>query len=172
MEVAIGAITSILGGTPLAAAAGGTAASASGLSGLATALSVLGTIGSGVSAFAQSNAMANQVELQSGQEQLQSQQRQTEQKRALMQVLGENDVTFAAAGIDLTGGIAAGARAKATKDATSQISIERQDSDFRATLAKLRAKGYRQQGAGQIGGALLGALGTGVNYKIDLQQQG
>ena len=175
MQLALGAIGKLLGGAGLSAAASATTTTASGLSGLSglgTALSILGTIGSGLSSASQSNAMVAQVEMQSGQEQLQSTQRQTEQKRALMQVLGENDVTFAAAGIDLTGGIAAGARAKATKDATEQISIERSDADFRASLAKLRAKGYRSQASGQIGGALLGALGKGVNYAIDLQGQG
>jgi hypothetical protein len=159
-----------------AAAAGGLASASSGvlsvLQGVSATLGILGQIGAGNAASNQAKDAANQAELESGQEQLKQTQRQTVMKRELARVLGENDVTFAAAGIDLSSGIAQSAAANATKRATDEISVDRADSDFRRALLKQRATGFRSQAKSARGGALLSAIGTGVGYGIDLAKRG
>lgn len=154
------------------AAPGMAAGGLSALQGVMTAVSVLGAIGQGLSAASESREMAAQAELQAGQEKVAGLQRQNQIRRSLAQVLGENDVAFAAAGIDISHGIADQARSTAHKRAAQEISIDRQDADFRAAMHRMRASGYRRRARGQVGGALLGALGSGANYAIDLVGRG
>ncbi|MBZ9856759.1 hypothetical protein LB566_23485 [Mesorhizobium sp. CA13] len=179
MQAAFAAIASIFGGGSAAAtaagAAGTTGATAAGLSGAQTLVSVLsaiGTLGAGFASAQADKDQANAVELQAGQDKVQDTQRQTQMKRTLLQVLGDNDVTFASAGIDITGGIAQDARQTASKRAADELTIDRRDSDFRAALAKMRAQGYRRRASSTVGGALLGAAGGLLNTQIDIGQRG
>lgn len=148
------------------------AATAGGLQGLTTAISALATIGGGLAGAAESRDLADQADLQDGQEQVQSAQRQAQMKRSLLEVLGNNDVTFAAAGIDLSSGIAQSARTEANKRAVQELSIDRQDTDFRRALHRMRAQGYRRRAGAQIGGALLGAVGQVGDYGIQRFERG
>lgn len=155
--------------------AGAAGASAGGLlsgSGFLTTLKVLGQLGAGLAAAGQANAMADQADLQAGQEQLQGAQRQTQMKRELMKVLGDNAVTFASAGIDISAGIAQSAAADAKKRAAQELSIDRQDTDFRRAVQRMRASSYRSQAGSAVGGALLGALGTAANHALDIRAVG
>ncbi|MCG8273115.1 hypothetical protein MIC97_16575 [Aquamicrobium sp. NLF2-7] len=170
MELALGAIAKVgglLGIGGGGAAAGATSAGLGGASTLLSALQAVGTIAGGLAAAGASKDMAAQTELQAGQEKVESTQRQTQMKRTLLQVLGENDVTFAAAGIDISGGIAQQARQTANRRAADELTIDRRDSDFRRAMLKMRSQGYRRQANSQIGGALLSAAGglisTGLN---------
>lgn len=189
MELAIAAAGKIFGGLGLASAAGGTATAAgaagtvattaaagsgalTALQGFATTLKVLGGIGAGIAAKNQANAAADQTELQSGQEQLQATQRQTTMKRELARVLGQNDVTYAAAGIDLAGGVAQSNATEAKKRAMDEISIDQQDTDFRRALYRMRARSQRQQGKSAMGGAMLGALGDVAGFGLDVAARG
>jgi hypothetical protein len=164
MNLAIAAAGKLFSSVGLSGAAGGAAATgASGFSAaslFSTALQVLGGIGAGVAAKNQAYDMAAQTDLQAGQEQVQATQRQTAMKRQLLQVLGENDVTFASAGIDISSGIAQSSAKDAKTRAQQEISIDRNDTDFRRAILRMRASGQRAQGRSAMGGALLGALGT------------
>lgn len=177
MQLALAALTkigSLLGGAGAAAGAAGAATSA-GLGGAQTIVSVLsavGTVMGGLSAAATSRDQADNADLQAGQEQVEATQRQTKMKRSLLNALGENDVAFAAAGIDITGGIAQDARATAEKRASEEITIDRRDSDFRRALLKMRADGYRRQAGAQIGGALLSAAGSLLDAGISGMSRG
>lgn len=165
MQLALGALAKV-GGLLFGgggAAAGATSAGLGGLSTITSVLSAIGTLGAGFAAAGASRDMANQTDLQEGQEKVETTQRQTQMKRTLLQVLGENDVAFAAAGIDISGGIAQDARQTANKRASEEITIDRRDSDFRRALLKMRAQGYRNQAKSQIGGALLSAAGGMLN---------
>jgi hypothetical protein len=180
MELAITAITaighgigSLLGiGGEAAGTAATTAGGFSGLQAFTTVLSALGTIGSGAAAAAQSREAADEADLQAGQDKVQSTQRQTQMKRTLMQVLGENDVAFASAGIDLNGGIAQASADTAKKRASEELTIDRRDEDFRQALFKLRASNLRSRAGSQMGGALIGALGQVANVGLDLSSRG
>lgn len=175
MELALGALAKIGG---LLTGGGGAAAGAAsaGLSGgqiLTSAISAIATIGSGMAAMQAANEQAVQTELQAGQDQVETVQRQTQMKRALLQTLGENEVAFAAAGIDIgSGGIADATRASNVKRATEELSIDRRDADFRSSMFKMRASGIRRQGKSAMGGALLTAVGRMANTALDMSQRG
>ena len=142
------------------------------LSGISTAASILGTIGSGIEGARQANTAAMEATLDEGQQQLQSAQRQADIKRALLKTIGENQVSFAAAGIDVSGGAAASVRQDANKQASRDLSIERRDDDYRRAMLRARARGYRQAAGGAIGGALLKSIGSFADYKIDIAGRG
>lgn len=174
MELALGAIAKV-GGLLFGgggAAAGATSAGLGGASTLLSALQAVGTIAGGLAAAGASKDMAAQTELQAGQEKVESTQRQTQMKRSLLSVLGENDVAFAAAGIDISGGIAQQARQTANRRAADELTIDRRDSDFRRALLKMRAQGYRKQAKAQIGGALLSAAGGMINTGLNSAGRG
>lgn len=158
-----------IGGTAAAAtgAALGTAAAGasafSALSGIGSAIGMIGTIAGGFSKANESNEEASEADLQSGQDQIASEQRQTQMKQKLLDVLGQNDVTFAAGGTDTTQGIAANSRAAITADADNQISLENDDDDFQRKLLAARSANLRSAASGDVGGALLSALGQGIS---------
>ncbi len=186
MELAVAALGKVFAGVGLSSAAGtaaGTAATAAGtaaagsgaltaLQGVATTLKVLGGISAGIAARNQANDAAAETELQAGHEQLQSAQRTTSMKRELARVLGQNDVIYSAAGIDLSGGIAQQTASEQSKRATDEISIEQQDSEFRRALYRVRARGQRAAGKSAMRGALIGAIGDVAQFGMDVGNRG
>lgn len=186
VSLAIAAIGKVAAGLGLssASAAAGTAATAAGgataagsgaltaLQGFSTALQVLGGIGAGAAAARASEQQADQADLESGQEQLAGVQRQTKMRRELARVLGQNEVAYSAAGIDLTQGVAADSAARAKQQAASEISIDQQDTDFRRSLYRMRAQGLRQRARSERGGALLGALVPVAQFGIGVAERG
>lgn len=164
------------GATAAAGAATGAAAAGSGalaaLQGFSTVLKVLGTIGAGAAAARESNDLADQTMLQEGQEQLAGEQRKTKMSRELARVLGNNDVAYAAAGIDLTQGVAVENAASAKQRAADEISIDQQDTEFRRSLYRMRAQNLRAKAKSQKSGALLTAMGDVAGYGIGLAEMG
>lgn len=186
MQLAVAAIGKVFAGLGLSGAATGATAAAGAATGAATAgsgalaalqgfstvLKVLGTIGAGAAAARESNDLADQTMLQEGQEQLAGEQRKTKMSRELARVLGNNDVAYAAAGIDLTQGVAAENAASAKQRAADEISIDQQDTDFRRSLYRMRAQNLRSRAKSQRGGALLTAMGDVAGYGIGLAEMG
>lgn len=186
MQLAFAAIGKVLGGLGLGAGAGaaaGAATAATGaaaasstaltaLQGIGTVLKVLGTIGAGAAAANESNQLAVEADLQAGQEQVEGQQRQNRISRELARVLGQNEVTYAAAGIDLSGGISQGQAQTAKERAQAEITIDQRDTEFRRAMYRQRASGYRQRAKSQKGGALIQALGTAADFGIGLAERG
>lgn len=142
------------------------------LQGVASVAAIAGTLSAAQGEARAFEASAVQTDLESGQQQLSSQQRQTEMKRELMRVLGENDVAIASAGIDLRGGVAENARAKARDDAARQLSIERDDADMRKSLMRLRASGLRTRASEARTGGLFRAAGQAAGFAADLSERG
>lgn len=186
MEMAIAAVGKVFSGLGLAgasgAAAGATGAATGGalagsgalgaLQGFATVLKVLGGLGAASASATADNQAADQTMLQAGQEQLAGEQRKTKMSRELARVLGTNQVAFAAAGIDLSQGIAADNAAEAKKRAASEISIDQQDTEFRRALLRMRATGLRDRARSTKGGAVLNALGDVAGLGISLAERG
>lgn len=186
MQMAFAAIGKVLGGLGLGAASGATAGAATAagtvtgatsgaltaLQGFGAVLKVLGTMGQANAASNASLQQANEADLQASQEKLDSQQRQNRISRELARVLGQNDVTYAAAGIDLTGGIAATQAQDAKKRAAAEITIDRRDTDFRAAQYRARAAGLRDRARSERGAGLIGALGTAADFGISMMQRG
>lgn len=168
-EIAIGALAAagkglstvasgLFGGGAAAGAAGG----ASGLlSSLGTAVKILGTLGAANAAARSSRDQAAAATLEAGQERVDNANRQLQISRELARVLGENDAAFAAAGIDLGGGVAQDARSAAQKRAAETLTIERSDSEFRRALLRLRANGLRRQASSQSAAGLFSAIDIG-----------
>lgn len=192
MELALSALASAgIGGTaaaagaavtglvPVASTVASTAATAATsisaldiLSGIATAASVLGTLTSGMSEAGMLDQQASEARIDAGQQQLQSQQRSNDLRRELFKVLGENDVAFAAAGIDVGGGIAESSRADATRTANRELTIERRDDDMRRAMLRARARGLNRAAGATRGASLLKAIGQGADFGIDLVNRG
>ncbi|MEO4045238.1 hypothetical protein AAFN47_26905 [Hoeflea sp. CAU 1731] len=170
MELAVAALGSVLTGGGAMAGAASTALTV--LQGVGTVVSVLGTLGAGAAAAAQANAQADVAMLEAGQEQNQQIHRSIQMKQELARVLGENDVAFAAAGIDVSGGIAASAATTAKKRAAQEISIDRRDSEFRKSVLGSQARNLRKKASATQGGALLGAIGSVADFGIDLVDRG
>ncbi|MGZ5241182.1 MAG: hypothetical protein ACXWCN_13755, partial [Caldimonas sp.] len=170
--LALGVLPALgIGGTAAAGAAGA-AGLLSTLQGVSSIVGIIGTLGKGFSDAAQTNAQADQATLQAGQEAIGAAGRETQMKRELLRVLGENDVAFAAGGTDTSQGIAADARAAANKNANDQIALDQQDSQFQQALLRARARNLRSAAGAQVGGALLGAFGQGIDYGIDVLKRG
>lgn len=175
-----GALSSLFGGagaaTAATTAAAGVATAGSTalqiLQGVATAVSVLGSIGSGLSALQTANEEADATELQAGQEQLAGEQRRLTMRRELARILGENDVAFAAGGVDVTGGIAANARRGASEDAAFDMSIDRSQDEYRRALLQVRARGLRRRGGEQMFAGLASAAGAGLDYGMSVFERG
>lgn len=185
MQLALAAVGKVFAGLGLSSAAGGaagaagaatTTAAGSGalgaLQGFTTVLKVLGGIGAAAASARADNAAADQAELQAGQEQLAGEQRKTKMSRELARVLGNNQVAYAAAGIDLTQGVAAENAANAKQRAASEISIDQQDTEFRRALYRMRANGLRDRARSTKGGAMLAALGDVADFGVSLAQRG
>ncbi|TPW33242.1 hypothetical protein FJU08_01370 [Martelella alba] len=187
METAIAAIGSLFtGGGAGAAAAGAASASAatSAASGLASAaalktgfgilsgVSALGQIGLGLSQASTFRAQANEADLQAGQEQVAAQQRQNQIRREMAAIFGDTKGKYAAAGVDLTGGIAQDQAQKNAQAAVDQISIDRRDSEFLQAQYRARARNLRNNAGSAIGGGLLSALGTTSSAGLSIAQLG
>lgn len=148
----------------MSAAAGSMAAGSASLAAAgtgATMLSMASTIFSGMQQRNDLNSMASDTRMQAMEDKLRSTQRQTEMKRNLLQALGENDVAFAAAGIDLSQGAAAANRDRMTQRTVEELNIDRREADFRQAMFRQRAQTYRRRAGQAMGGAMIRALGQG-----------
>ena len=177
-QLAMGAVSAIKAGFGALTGAGGTAAAAGGAKSLlgasqfASGLKLLSGIGSGLAGMAQSRNEAAQVELQAGQEQIKQESRTAAARRQLAAVMGENRTSFAAAGIDLTQGIAAQDAATQRQRSDDEISIDRRESDFQRELLRLRARNTRRAGTGRMFGGLVSGLGEYASASADLRTVG
>lgn len=152
-----------------AAAGGASAAGLSGGSSFFSGLKLLAGIGGGLTQLAQANAQADETMLQAGQERIQSEQRATAAKRELMMALGDNAATFAAAGIDLSGGIAAANAATLKTRSAEELSIERRNTEMRQAMLRMRAKNIRAAGLSDFGGSLVGGLSQFASSQMSLK---
>lgn len=164
-----------LGGGAAAGGAAATAgAAASGLS-MSSVLGGLATVGTVLTSLASANAQADayrtqawNTEMEKGQEEIQAMQRGTQFKRELARVLGENDVAYAGAGIDISGGEAAGGRATAQQRAAEEVSIERANTNTRLATYDARAGALRSMAARTQSLGAVSAFTTGFNSFLRL----
>jgi len=170
---ATGGLSSVIFGPAAAATTAATSSTAlTALQGFSAALAALGQIGAGQAQASATRDQAVEAKLQAGQEQVGTVQRQTAMKRELARVLGNNDVAFAAAGVDLAGGIAEDTAIAAKERAASEISIDQRDADFRAALLKMRARSLYKRADYEEGSGLLAALGTGAGFGLSVAARG
>lgn len=130
-------------------AAGAGAAAAGGGFSFGNILSGIGSIFGVFADIAQANTeadnlvqQAHEAEFDEKQEQAEGVASTTSLKKELARAIAENDVAFAAAGIDLGYGVAAEGRETAKKAAATEISIDRQTTDARRAALRARAAGF------------------------------
>ncbi|MBS7545691.1 hypothetical protein [Ancylobacter oerskovii] len=166
-------------GSAAAPAAGAVAGAAttgvSALSILSGAASVIGVLGSLASANAQADSMreqAAQVELDAKREDNLGLQRRTAMKRELLTVLGQNDVNAAAAGIDISSGIAQDMNESAETAAATELSVDRADQNYRAAQLRARAANLRSQATAVRKAGALTAAGGILQSGITMYNRG
>lgn len=138
MQLALGA----LGGAGVAASGGSIATAI--LGGIASVGGALAAIGAGQAQAEGYRAQAFTTTMEAQNEKAQSVQRTGAMKRELARILGENDVNYAAAGIDISGGVAEDARQSAETRAAQEISIDRGISDSKRLMLRANAASYRK----------------------------
>ncbi|SFT67178.1 hypothetical protein SAMN05444141_102673 [Pseudovibrio denitrificans] len=184
MQMAVAAFSSLLGGGGAAAGAGAGAAAAGAAGGAAiaglgspAAMILQGIAGatSILSGLAASNSQADAYEMKAADadfaevdERSQGMARTTALKKELAAALGENDVKFAAAGIDLSGGVAEDTRQNLESDSAQEISIDRADTSARMGLHRSRAAGYRSLAKSTRKAGRLAAFAQGANLGLKL----
>lgn len=180
MHLAVAAVGKVIGsglGTAAASTAG-TAATGIGstaltvLQGLSAGVGILGQLGAANAAARATEDQAIQADLEAGQEKVDATNQQTSMKRELMRILGENEVATANAGIDISAGIGQQANAAAKREANTNLSVSRNDQEFRSALYRLRANGLRRKADSQRQAGLLSAIGSGADFGISLFNRG
>jgi hypothetical protein len=190
MELALGALGALTGGGGAAAAgaaatgaaAAGTAAATAGTaataattagSGLSVSGILKGVVGiaSALTAVEAADIQAEQYDMKADDsesaardEEAKGMQRTTNIKRGLAKALGENAVKFAAAGQLVGEGVSEDNALALEERASSDITVDRADTDARMALHRARAAGWRRvasrtRSAGRSRG-LIGALGA------------
>jgi hypothetical protein len=180
MHLAIGALAKLgLGAAANGAAAGGVAAAAgstfNAMSILQGAASVAGILGTLTSANAQAKSYETQArtsDMEAQSTHTEGLQRQVTMKRELMRVLGENDVSFAAAGIDTGSGVAAQGRDVANQRATTEMNVDRAGADGKAAMLRLQASGYRNLARSSRQAGVISSFGTLAQTGFDILQRG
>lgn len=118
------------------------------------------------------NLQATQAEAEARQTQMDSLQRTAAMKRELARVLGENDVAFAAGGVDLGAGVAADAAATAKQRAADEITIDRSVADARMALQVARAGTYRRLASQASDSGWLNAGTIGLSTLAGIAKRG
>lgn len=146
----------------LGAALGGTSLASSILSGGVTALSVLRTLQSGREKSLEANMAADQAADQAQDERAAGARRRLNLSEELYKTLGENDVTVAASGLDLSYGYGKELRATTMDRGARELSIDRATEEDRVRQLREREKNYRRMARGfRSGGTLSAALAGG-----------
>lgn len=137
--------------TGLSSILGGVGTAASILSGTTSVLSAMRTMAAG-------EEKAAEIDAQAMDDRIAGVSRRTRFKREALDILGQNDVAAAAAGIDLAYGQAADQRARTWEDLTRESQIDRQQEEAR--LLGYRRASRRARSSGQLSGFL--QLGEGL----------
>lgn len=183
-ELAIGLFAAL--GTGGAAAAGtGAAAGAGGLfsgllgagsstlgvlQGVATVASVASTLVGGVGSFFEGQNQAEMAKLQGNADYIAGEQKALQIRRDLVQKIGEARVAFAGSGLDVSS--AGAVESDLTNQADYATAIEKMNAEQSRQMALLRAKQYRTNGALDLAGASLKAVGQVGGYGLDIAKRG
>lgn len=177
------AASGITGALGLGGAAAGTAGAAAAGGGLgSTALTILQGFAGATSLLAGLNASNQEADAliaksteattEAIREEAAGAKRVTELKREMLKVMGENDVAFAAGGVDISAGVAADTRAETRKRGSREITIDRADTDAKAAALRARALGYRRAARSRREGGVLGAIAGGAKLGFDIANRG
>jgi len=140
------------------------------LQGVATAASVASTIVGGVGSFFEGQNQAEMSKLQGNAEYIAGEQKALQIRRDLLQKIGEARVAFAGSGLDVSS--AGAVESDLTNQADYATAIEKTNAEQSRQMALLRAKQYRTNGALDLAGASLKAVGQAGGYGLDIAKRG
>lgn len=175
MQAAAGFFTSLFGGGAAATGAAATGAAATGaavssgislstiLQGGATVLGMVNAINAGKADAEAYNLAAQDAEREKPLETLQGIQRRADIKRATMQQVGEQDVAFAASGVDLSFGTPAEARSQAFRQEDLGITTSNGTELTRQARLDERVANYKRMAKRAQSRGVMDALSIGFD---------
>lgn len=182
---AIGALfTTVIGGakaaagaiTGLAGAGGGAAAGGSSLltalQGAGTVFSALSSYGAGRAQRAEMEAQAEQQQFEARQEYITGKETSAALKAELASTVANQAVAFAAGGVDLSSVSVGAARRQAVQDAEAELSVSSNQTLSRSLARQRAARNYRLRGRNAQSAGLTQAIGTGLDFAIDVAGRG
>lgn len=168
----------LFGGGGAAAATGAAAGAATGsgaltlLQGAGSVFSAIATIGSGAAAAAQGESEKLQQDFAAKDEFIQGRETSAALKAELAKTISNQAVAFAAGGVNL-GSVSVGtAKAQATKDAESELSINSNTALTRELQRKRAGRMAAMQGKAAAIGSYLGAGAGLAKFGMDVMERG
>lgn len=169
---AAGAMAGAVAAAPAAAAT--TAAAGSGvlsaLQGGATIASMVSSLFAGVSGYQSHQSQSRFAEINAEQTRLAAEEDALRIKREMVQRIGANRVAFAASGLDISSGAAIEDGLRSQADFEIGLNDARARAGYAGGMAK--AGSLSSQGTGSLVASAAKALGTGVDYALDLKRRG
>ncbi|OCC01843.1 hypothetical protein BA190_26895 [Labrys sp. WJW] len=183
IPAAFSALTSAFtGGTAAATTAGAAATTASTfslgslfttmLSGGATAISAMAAMNAGKQQAAAYNLEASQAMADNAQESVEGRVRRDSMRKDLIKQLGEQDVAYAASGLDLSFGSPLQARDDAKADAARALSTDLDNETVTRNRLTQRAQALRAMARDAKSAGRMKALGLAFDFGTDVLKRG
>lgn len=156
-----------------AAAAGAAGSTLLGFAqGTVTAFSMLSTIGQGIALKQQSRAEAQLVEAEARVDKVTGMDEANLIRRRLAEAIGQQQVAYAAAGVQLGTGSPAVMQGDSEAAATRDITRTLSNSQIRQIGLLNRASALRARGKSYMAQSILKAAATGTDFLVDLRARG
>lgn len=147
--------------TLLLTALGTSAATASTAGTVFTALSAAATVAGGISSYQQGQAASEQAELQARAAEVNGRMQAIATNNELLKTLSRNNARAAASGIQSSGSVAR-ANEAAQRQAATELSTNRFNTEVEKTALTRKAEIASNQGKFQLAGSLFDAVDTGT----------
>lgn len=169
---AISAALPMAGGTLATGAATGGSLMQSILQGTLTAFSAASSIGQGIAARGEARLEELGAAAQASREKIAADDEATRINRALAEVIGEQSIAYAAAGIELGSGTPVQAREEARRRANEDLNINRSNRNAKVAQWNQRAWAARSRGQNAFLAGLMNAGMDLASYGLDLVNRG
>lgn len=156
---------------PAAAASGGSLMTSI-LQGTLTAFSAASAIGQGIAARSEGEVEAAGAAAQASREKIAADDEAVRINRALAEVIGEQSIAYAAAGIELGSGTPARAREEAKRRANEDLNINRSNRNAKVAAWNQRAFAARSRGEMAQRTGALNAGAALAQYGLDVANRG
>lgn len=140
--------------------------------GVTTAFSMMTTIGQGIAAKSVYDGRADLEEANSELEVIEGREEKNMIRQRFAEVLSDQTVAFAAAGVRVGSGVARMNAGEVTKKANRDLSRSEVNIMLRRSGRLNNASALRQRGQGALSQSIIKAMQTGVNTGMDILQRG
>ena len=142
------------------------------LQGVTTAASMVSTLAGGLGAYSENKTMAQLSEAQATEARLAGEEKALRIRKEAAQKLGQMRVGFAGSGVDIGTGNELSLEDSLQSQAKFETSIEQNNANMRATMARMRARQYAARGEGDLLSAAFKTAALGTNYGISIARRG